>query len=177
MNITVYLGATEGNDPALCEAVEALGTWIGASGNTLVYGGSKVGLMGALAESALSSGGRVVGVTAECFADVSFSGGELTELIVAPDIPQRKRKMLELGSAFLAFPGGTGTLEEITEVMSRVSLRQLDAPCILYNLNGYYNSLKALLRRMIAMGLSTPERQAGIYFADDLTQIQQILGA
>lgn len=128
MNITVYLGATEGNDPALREAVEALGAWIGASGNTLVYGGSKVGLMGALAESALSSGGRVVGVTAACFADVSFSGGELTELIVAPDIPQRKRKMLELGSAFLAFPGGTGTLEEITEVMSHVSLRQLDAP-------------------------------------------------
>ena len=177
MNITVFLGATEGNDPALREAVEALGAWIGASGNTLVYGGSKVGLMGALAESVLSSGGRVVGVTAECFADVSFSDGELTELIVAPDIPQRKRKMLELGSAFLAFPGGTGTLEEITEVMSRVSLKQLDAPCILYNLNGYYDGLKALLRRMTAMGLSTPERQAGIYFADDLTQIRQILGA
>lgn len=177
MNITVYLGATEGNDPALREAVEALGAWIGASGNTLVYGGSRVGLMGALAESVLSAGGRVIGVTAECFADVSFSGSELTELIVAPDIPERKRKMLELGDAFLAFPGGTGTLEEITEVMSRVSLGQLDAPCILCDLNGYYDGLKALLRRMIAMGLSTPERQAGIYFADGLTQLRQILGA
>ena len=89
---------------------------------------------------------------------------------------ERKAKMIELGDAFLAFPGGTGTLEEITEVISKVSLRQLDAPCILYNLGGYYNSLQALLQHMTEKGLSTPERQKGIYFAENLAQIQQILG-
>ncbi len=83
--------------------------------------------------------------------------------------------MIELGDAFIAFPGGTGTLEEITEVMSKVSLRHLDAPCILYNLNGYYNDLKALLRHMIDMELSSAERQQGIYFAEDLKQIRAIL--
>ena len=83
--------------------------------------------------------------------------------------------MIELGDAFLAFPGGTGTLEEIAEVMSAVSLGHLDAPCILYNLNGYYNELKRLLRHMIEMGLSSPERQRGISFADNLEEIRRIL--
>ena len=88
---------------------------------------------------------------------------------------ERKNKMIELGDAFIAFPGGTGTLEEIAEVMSKVSLNQLDAPCILYNLNGFYQDLKALLNRMIEMGLSSKERQEGIYFAESLEQIQRIL--
>ena len=83
--------------------------------------------------------------------------------------------MIELGDAFIAFPGGTGTLEEIAEVMSKVSLNQLDAPCILYNLNGFYQDLKALLNRMIEMGLSSKERQEEIYFAESLEQIQRIL--
>jgi len=83
--------------------------------------------------------------------------------------------MIELGDAFIAFPGGTGTLEEIAEVMSKVSLKHLEAPCILYNLNGYYNSLKELLEHMIEKGLSTKERQEGIYFAENLEEIKQIL--
>ena len=86
-----------------------------------------------------------------------------------------KNKMIELGEAFIAFPGGTGTLEEIAEVMSKVSLKQLDAPCILYNLNGYYDDLKALLNHMIQKGLSSNERQKGIYFAENLGDIKRIL--
>lgn len=86
-------------------------------------------------------------------------------------------QMIRRGDAFIAFPGGTGTLEEIAEVMSKVSLKQLDAPCILYNLNGYYNGLKTLLDHMIETGLSTKERQEGIWFAENLEQIKQILKA
>lgn len=88
-----------------------------------------------------------------------------------------KTEMIRRGDAFIAFPGGTGTLEEIAEVMSKVSLKQLDAPCILYNLNGYYNGLKTLLDHMIETGLSTKERQEGIWFAENLEQIKQILKA
>lgn len=87
----------------------------------------------------------------------------------------RKNKMISLGEAFIAFPGGTGTLEEIAEVMSKVSLKQLDAPCILYNLNGYYDDLKTLLNHMIEKGLSSKERQEGIYFAENLDEIKRIL--
>ena len=83
--------------------------------------------------------------------------------------------MIELGDAFIAVPGGTGTLEEIAEVMSQVSLRHLDAPCILYNLNGYYDGLRAQLEHMIEAGLSSPERQAGIRFAGSLNEIRAIL--
>ena len=177
MNITVYLGANPGNDPALREAVRALGRWIGESGNALVYGGSKSGLMGELAQSVLDAGGDVTGVEPQFFIDECLQCDGLTELIVTGDMSERKAKMIELGDAFIAFPGGTGTLEEITEVMSKVSLRHLDAPCILYNLNGYYDSLRALLQHMIEKGLSSEERQAGIWFARDLGEIRRILAA
>ena len=175
MNITVYLGANEGNDPFFKKAVHELGLWIGTNGNTLVYGGSKSGLMGELAESVLQAGGEVIGVEPQFFIDAGFVYDEITELITTKDMSERKAKMIELGDVFIAFPGGTGTLEEITEVMSKVSLKHLDAPCILYNLNGYYDSLKQLLEHMIEMDLSSEEKQEGIYFAEDLEEIQRIL--
>lgn len=176
MNITVYLGANRGNDDSLERAAKELGQWIGDSGHALVYGGSKTGLMGVLAENVVESGGKVTGVEPEMFiqSEVQYDG--VTELIVTKDFPERKRKMIELGDAFIAFPGGTGTLEEIAEVMSQAALEQLDAPCIIYNLNGYYDGLKALLFHMIEMGLSTEKRQKQIYFAENLADIKAILG-
>ena len=177
MNITVYLGANEGNDPRLAQAVRELGRWIGESGNALIYGGSACGLMGELAKSVLDAGGKATGVEPQFFVDQGLLYDDLTELFVTKDMTERKAKMIELGDAFIAFPGGTGTLEEIAEIMSKVSLKQLDAPCILYNLNGYYDSLKALLDHMIAMGLSSPERQQGINFAENLEEIKAILQA
>ena len=175
MNITVYLGANEGNDPALKQAVQELGRWIGESGSALVYGGSRCGLMGEIAESTLNAGGEVTGVEPEFFVQGELQHEGLTELIVTKDMTERKTKMIALGDAFIAFPGGTGTLEEIAEVMSKVSLGHLDAPCILYDLDGYYAGLKALLAHMVKMGLSSPERQSGIYFVKNLDEIKSIL--
>lgn len=175
MNITVYLGANEGKDPSLKTAVRELGTWIGESGSRLIYGGSKSGLMGELAESVLQAGGEVIGVEPQFFIDMEYQYDEITELIVKKDMTERKMKMIELGDVFIAFPGGTGTLEEIAEVMSKVSLKHLTAPCILYNLNDYYDGLQTLLRHMTEMGLSSPERQEGIYFAKDLSEIREII--
>ena len=171
MNITVYLGANEGKDATLKMAVRELGTWIGESGNRLIYGGS----MGELAESVLQAGGEVIGVEPQFFIDMEYQYDEITELIVTKDMTERKTKMIELGDVFIAFPGGTGTLEEIAEVMSKVSLKHLTAPCILYNLNDYYDGLQTLLRHMTEMGLSSPERQEGIYFAKDLSEIREII--
>lgn len=176
MKITVYLGANEGNDPSLKESVKELGVWIGENGHTLVYGGSKTGLMGELAGSVLEAGGSVIGVEPQMFIEQDFQYEGLTELIVTKDIFERKVKMMELGEAFIAFPGGTGTLEEIAEVMSQVSLKQMDASCIFYNLNGYYDSMKELLEHMIQMGLSSKERQQGIYFAESLSEIRELVG-
>ena len=175
MNITVYLGSSFGNDQKLETAVRALGRWIGESGYGLVYGGSRTGLMGALAESTLQAGGAVTGIEVSYFAEDDLQYRGLTHLYIAEDLPQRKTRMIELGDAFIAFPGGTGTLEEIAEVMSKVSLGHLDAPCILYDLDGYYTGLKALLAHMVEMGLSSPERQSGIYFVKNLDEIKSIL--
>ena len=166
MNVTVYLGACEGNDPSLKEAVRKLGTWIGESGNRLVYGGSKTGLMGVLAESVVSSGGEVIGVEPSFFVEREMQYERLTRLIVTRDIPERKAKMAELGDAFVALPGGTGTLEEISEIMSMISLKMISAPCIFYNHNGFYDGLKSLLATMIERGLSSEEKQRGVFFED-----------
>lgn len=133
--------------------------------------------MGEIAKSVLDAGGTVTGVETTLFMQDDLQYDGLTELIVTETITERKTEMIRRGDAFIAFPGGTGTLEEIAEVMSKVSLKQLDAPCILYNLNGYYNGLKTLLDHMIETGLSTKERQEGIWFAENLEQIKQILKA
>ena len=175
MNITVYLGSNEGKDPALKTAVRELGAWIGSNSHRLIYGGSKCGLMGELAESVLLTGGEVTGVEPQFFIDAGFVYDEITELIATRDMPDRKAKMIELGEAFIAFPGGTGTLEEIAEVMSKVCLGHLAAPCIIYNLNGYYDNLKELLAHMVKMGLAFEDRLTGIYFAENLKEIRQIL--
>ena len=175
MNVTVYLGANYGIDPTLQTTVAELGQWIGKSGHTLVYGGSASGLMGVLARSVMAAGGPVIGVEPQFFIDMEYQYDAITELIVTKDMAERKTKMIELGDVFIAFPGGTGTLEEIAEVMSKGSLKHLEAPCILYNLNGYYDSLKALLSHMTELGLSSPGRQEGIYFARDLSEIRKII--
>lgn len=175
MNITVYLGAGSGT-PALQKAARDLGLWIGRTGSTLVYGGSRTGLMGELAFGALDAGGRVVGVEPAMFMEKELQLDAIQELIVTEDFAQRKAKMIQLGDAFIAFPGGTGTLEEISEIMSALSLGLMDHPCILYDLNGYYTGLKLLLEQMIEAGLSTKERQKKICFAKDLAQIAEILG-
>lgn len=175
MNITVYCGSNFGDNPHFEEAAHDLGAWIARAGHTLVYGGSSVGLMGAVSRAAIEGGAPVIGVEPEFFIEAGVAQHDLTELFVCDTMGERKAKMIELGDAFVAFPGGTGTLEEIAEVMSMASLRQLDAPCILYNLNGYYDSLKALLNEMICKGLSSAQRQAGIHFAADLAQIRALL--
>ena len=128
MNITVYLGAKEGNDPALKRAAQELGQWIGQSGNALVYGGSKTGLMGEIAKSVLDAGGTVTGVETTLFMQDDLQYDGLTELIVTETITERKTEMIRRGDAFIAFPGGTGTLEEIAEVMPMPTGTRPSAP-------------------------------------------------
>ena len=175
MNITVYLGAAFGNDPCLQSEAEKLGAYIGQAGHTLVYGGSQNGLMGVLAKSAKNNGARVIGVEPQFFIDMGFDYDAITQLIVTETMQERKKIMLEMGDVYIAFPGGTGTLEEITEIMSMVCLGHLTAPCIVYNLNGYYDSLKDLLANMVRMGLAYEDKIKRICFAENLEDIKKIL--
>lgn len=175
MNITVYLGANKTEDPHIRKAAEELGVWIAANGHTLVYGGSKSGLMGTLAFAVVENGGKAIGVEPQMFMDKELQYDDLTELIVTETMAERKQKMIKMGDAFIAFPGGTGTLEEISEVMSMVSLGLLGTPCMLYDIDGYYEGLRMQLEKMKEMGLSSDSRQAGIYFVSSLEEIAEIV--
>ena len=171
-NITVYLGANDGNDPRIRQAVSELGTWIGQSGRSLVYGGSKCGLMGVLAESVLKAGGRVTGVEPCFFVDMGLVYDDISELIVTENMTDRKARMKELGDAFIALPGGTGTLEEISEIMSAVYLGHMDVPCILYDIDGYFEGLRMLIAKMSEKELAFADRLQRIRFASSLAEIK-----
>ena len=111
MNITVYLGASEGNDPSFQKITEQLGTWIGSHGHHLIYGGSKIGLMGILADAALRAGGHVTGVEPQMFVDAVAQHEGIDELIVTRDMTERKKILVDRADAYIALPGGSGTLD------------------------------------------------------------------
>ena len=175
MNITVYLGSAIGNDDTLLHEVRKLGRWIGENGHRLIYGGSRIGLMGEIAESVLRAGGEVIGVEPGFFVDTCLQHEGITQLRVTKTMSERKEEMIRLGDAFIAFPGGTGTLEEISQVMSMVRLEHTDKPCILYNLNGFYDPLQDMLRRMVSFDLLDQESFDRILFMNSIGEIEQIL--
>ena len=167
MNITVYLGSARGNDPKYAEEVIKLGTWIGRAGHRLLYGGCRIGLMGELAEAVLQAGGEVIGIEPGFFVESCLQHDGITELIVTETMAERKAKLIEMGDAFIAFPGGTGTLEEIAEVMSQVRLGYNDRPCIILNLDGFYEPLRSLLDHMVREGfLDQESREKFVFLAD-----------
>lgn len=149
MNITVYCGSNPGDDPRFIEEARALGAWIAREGHTLVYGGSSVGLMGAVSRAALEGGAPVIGVEPAFFIEAGVAQHDLTELIVCETMSERKAKMIELGDVFVALPGGVGTLEEITEIFTRVRLDMGPHECFLLNIDGFYDPLAAFLASMV----------------------------
>ena len=175
MNITVYLGSAAGNDPKYVKEVIKLGTWIGASGHRLIYGGSRIGLMGELAEAVLQAGGEVIGIEPGFFVRSCLQHDGITELIVTETMAERKAKLIEHGDAYIAFPGGTGTLEEISEVMSQVRLGHNDSPCIILNLDGYYEPLRQMLDTMVEEGFLDAESRNKFLFVADTSGLEEVL--
>jgi len=175
MNITVYLGSRSGNREIYKETVKELGAYIGDHGHTLVYGGSSMGLMGALADAVLEHGGKVIGVEPVFFIEAEAQHDQITELIVTKDMQERKAKMIELGDAFIAFPGGIGTLDEISEIMTMHNLNHTKCPCIFLNINGFYEPMKAMLRHMAEEGFVNPAMKERISFADTIEELDVLL--
>ena len=175
MNITVYLGANPGKRDCYARYAYELGKWIGQQGHTLVYGGSRTGLMGRLADGALEAGGRVIGVEPRFFVEKELQHEGLNELIVTETMAQRKQKMLELGDVFLAFPGGIGTLEEISEVMSQNKLGFLPKPFAFLDFEGYYQPLKAMLEKMVEEGFVWKEWVEKVPFLADIAAVERFI--
>lgn len=176
MNITVYLGAREGNEPVFREAAAEIGKWIAEAGHRLIYGGSGIGLMGVLADAAMESGGEVIGVEPQFFIDDGFLHEGITKTIPTETMAERRLLMMEMGDAFIALPGGIGTLDEISEVIVMAALGKHKKPCILYNKNGYYDLLRGMFDRMTNYEFMAEDARDRIVFADTLEDIQRAVG-
>jgi uncharacterized protein (TIGR00730 family) len=147
-SICVYCGSNAGAKPDYAAAAESLGAAIAESGTRLVYGGGAVGLMGILARSVMKHGGVVTGIIPQFLRDREVMLREVSDLVVTADMHERKRLMFDRSDAFLALPGGIGTLEEVVEMMTWAQLDQHAKPVLILNLNGFWNPLVALFERM-----------------------------
>jgi len=154
-SICVYCGSQPGRDKSYLDAGRALGKSIAENHLRLVYGGGTKGIMGAVASGVLSHGGRVTGIIPEFLMDMEatrHSLGQLSELIVTPDMHDRKHKMFERADAFVTLPGGIGTLEEIVEIMTWAQLGRHRKPIVLVNINGFWDPLMTLVQHMADAG-------------------------
>jgi uncharacterized protein (TIGR00730 family) len=151
-SVCVYCGSAFGAKPVYAEAAKAFGRALVAAGLTLVYGGGRVGLMGVIADEVLSAGGRVVGVIPELLVSKEVGHNGLTELHVVPDMHRRKKMMADLSDAFVALPGGAGTLEELFEVYTWAQLGYHQKPVALFNIDGYYDPLITMLAHTVEEG-------------------------
>ena len=149
-SVCVYCGSSAGRDPAYAEAARRLGEEIAGRGIGLVYGGSDVGVMKVVAEAALARGGRVTGVIPEALVKREIAHRGLTELRVTASMHERKMLMAELSDAFVALPGGIGTLEELFEAWTWAQLGLHAKPCGLLNVAGYWDRLIAFLDHAVA---------------------------
>lgn len=154
--ICVFCGAASGRAPSYVDAARVLGEMLARRGIGLVYGGGRVGVMGAVADAVLDAGGQVIGVIPQPLLDREIAHNGLTELHVVKDLHQRKALMARLSDAFITLPGGIGTMEELFEVWSWAKLGLHSKPCGLLNVNGYFDSLGTLADEMVAEGFLEP---------------------
>jgi uncharacterized protein (TIGR00730 family) len=169
--VAVYCGSRFGDVPAFAEAAREVGRLLGGDRATLVYGGGRVGLMGAVADATLAAGGRVVGVIPQALMDREVGHRGLTELHVVQTMHERKQLMAERADAFLAMPGGIGTLEELYEVWSWQQLGYHDKPVALLNVDGYYDALLEFSRTMHARGFVSDAQYAALLVDDDAARL------
>lgn len=151
-SICVYCGSRPGENALFAQTARAVGTWIGANGGQLVYGGGRSGLMGTVADATQAAGGRVVGVIPQSLVDKEHARHACDELHIVRTMHERKALMAERSNAFLALPGGIGTFEELFEVWTWRQLGYHDKPIGLLNVAGYYDAILAFLQHSVASG-------------------------
>lgn len=174
-SVCVYCGSRPGNTPEFAAMARQVGNWIGKRHGQLVFGGGHNGLMGIMADAALAAGARVVGVIPKALVEKEWAHSGCTELHIVENMHERKRIMAEKADAFLALPGGIGTLEEFFEVWTWRQLGYHDKPVGLLNLDGYYGGLLAFLNSAVAQGLMSDWQMALIRTGNDAELLLQAL--
>ena len=175
MKITVYCGASIGNNEIYKNTAVEMAKWIVKSGHQLVYGGGKLGLMGVVSDTVMSEGGEVTGIITHFLTKRELANEDITKLIKVDTMPERKKIMIDLGEVYIALPGGPGTLEEIVEVISWARIGQNDNPCIFFNVNNYYNPIKDMYDTMVKSGFLTKEDRDKILFTTSYDEMENFI--
>jgi hypothetical protein len=165
--VCVFCGSSLGSDPAFAAAARSLGALLAREGIGIVYGGARAGLMGAVADAALAGGGEVIGVLPRALKERELAHEGLTQLHVVGTMHERKALMTDLSDAFVALPGGFGTLDEFCEVLTGAQLGIHDKPCGLMNIGGYFDGLLAQMATAVAGGLTRPEHRDMVLVSAD----------
>lgn len=173
--VCVYCGSGAGTDPAFAEAARIFGEALAKSGIALIYGGGSVGIMGAVAHSTLDHGGEVVGIIPEFLMSRERALRGTHELIITRDMHERKLKMFEMADAFVALPGGVGTLEEVVEQITWMQLGRHKKPILLANVKGFWDPLCALLDHMKALQFIRADLDFELHVADEVADILPML--
>lgn len=175
--VAVYCGSSMGRRPAYRAAAEAVGQLLGRHGIELVYGGGNVGLMGVAADAALAAGGRVYGVIPHSLVQWEVAHRGLTQLDVVDTMHERKQRMADRSDAFIALPGGIGTLEELFEVWTWMQIGLHAKPLGLLNVEGYYDGLLQFLDHAVAEGLFRANLRERLLVDTDVTRLLERLQA
>jgi uncharacterized protein (TIGR00730 family) len=166
-SVAVFCGARLGSDPIHAEAARRLGAAIAEAGMTLIYGGGGVGLMGALADAVLAEGGEITGVIPRSLVDREIAHPDVQDMRVVASMHERKALMAELSHAFVAMPGGIGTLEELFEVYTWAQLGLHQKPCALLNVAGYYDAIADFLAHAVSERFLSEETRALLMVEDE----------
>lgn len=158
--VCVFCGSSPGADPRYAEAADAVGRTLAGRGIGLVYGGGNVGLMGRVADAALDAGGEVIGVIPNALVSKEVAHARLTRLDVVGSMHERKARMAELSDAFVALPGGVGTLEELFEILTWSQLGLHAKPCGLLDVGGYFRPLLTFLDHAVTERFVKPKHRA-----------------
>ena len=171
VKICIFAGSASGHDPSLSEATHKIGIMAAARGHGIVYGGGRTGLMGAVADGALSQGGYVHGIIPKFLENLEVGHTGCTTLTITQDMHERKTQMYEEADAFLALPGGFGTMEEVLEIITWRQLRSHNKPIYLYNHNGYWQSMMTMWNQASEAGFIKPPQLGLVENLDDLDQV------
>jgi uncharacterized protein (TIGR00730 family) len=174
-NVCVFCGSGSGRNSAYVSAARTFGTALADAGFGLVYGGGSLGLMGEAARAVLAAGGRVTGIIPEFLSEKERVLTEVDELIVTADMHERKRLMFERSDAFVALPGGIGTLEELVEQMTWAQLGRHDKPVVIANIENFWAPLRGLLDHMRAEAFIRPGLEVRVTMVDQVDEIVPFL--
>ena len=174
-NICVYCGSASGDDPRFRAAAEAMGKALANAKIGLVYGGGNNGLMGVVARSVLAHGGHVTGIIPDFLQRRELSLEDAQELVIVPDMHTRKRMMFEKADAFVALPGGVGTLEELVEQLTWVQLGRHDKPVVIADIGGFWRPLLSLFAHMREKGFIKPEFEVHYLVAEKIEDVIEMV--